>query len=414
MKKIIYITLLLLITNATLFAQSNYQEGYIVNLTQDTIKGYIDYTSSIANEKKCDFKIALADETTSYSPAEIMAYGINNHRYYESRYVNFNKAGYRQVFIEKIIEGRISLFKYNETFFVQKDNTTLIQLENNKTQIEKKDRTWLVYSNQYIGTLVHLTKDKPEMHKDVQNCVLTERSLTNLLEKYNSIIGAPNIIFKTDLPWTKIQIGLNGGYTFSNLNIVSNEYGVDYLTNAWDLAYAPAFNAYIDIASPRLSEKFKFTLGANYFYAKYLKYYIQDKFEGKTYSDVKIEINAISIPIGIRYALPIKSIDLNFSTGIAYSFIIKQKTNLEQDIVKSGSVETNSVPNFLNNKNQSSYWLSIGLSKAINPKMDGLIEFKFERGNGYSNEVFLEEYLENANWVYPHISNFQIMFGLRF
>lgn len=415
MKKTIIITFLLIITNTGLYAQSNFKVGYIVNLIQDTIKGYIDYNSSTSNEKICVFKKILNDTLINYSPSEIMAYGIQNLRYYESRFVNLNKEGYKHVFIEKIVQGKISLFKYDQELFVQKNNTNLIQLENNKIEgIEKEGRPGVVRSNKYVGILSYLTNDRPEMYKEVQRVVLSEQSITNILEKYNAAIGGPNIIFKSNLPWTKIQIGLAGGYNFSNLNIVSNEYGIDYLLNGWDLAYAPTFSAFIDIASPRLNERFKFTIGASYFYAKYLTY-AENETVVITYSDVKIEISAISIPIGIRYTLPINKIDLNFAAGITRSFAIKQSSKLEQDINRNGIIEYYTKSDFLDNKTQGSYWLSIGLSKAINSKMDGLFEIKYERGNGYNEEIIVEEEsYDYKTWVYPNITNFQIMLGIRF
>lgn len=416
MKKRIFLTFVLLGIILTIKAQSNFQEGYIVNLQQDTVWGYVNYSSTLLNEKKCSFKGSGQENPTAYEPTEIVAYGINKIRHYESRFVYLEKEEAKFVFIEKIIKGRISLYRYDKNFYIQKEDTALISLKKKILKgVYKGAKKVNINTNKHVGVLSYLMSDKPELKKDIQRVLLSESSLTNLITSYNSKIGAPSIAFKSNLKWTKFQFNVMGGYLFSKLNIVSNEHGIDYLFDNWDLAYSPTFGASIDISSPRLNERVKLTVGGNYYYAKYLAHHIQQEVNQEIRSNVNLEVSTISIPFGIRYTMPINRLDFNFGIGLAVGFALKQTSNIKQDIINSDVTEYYTKSNFLNTKRQESYWLSFGIEKAITTQLDGIIEFRLDKGRGLSEEIILEEEsYDYKTWIYPHTTNVQILIGIQF
>ncbi|MDB5087204.1 MAG: hypothetical protein JWR09_1198 [Mucilaginibacter sp.] len=60
------------------FGQSNYKPGYVVTLTGDTVKGFIDYREWNSNPTSINFKTTVTDtKTHKYTPTEINFFTIN-------------------------------------------------------------------------------------------------------------------------------------------------------------------------------------------------------------------------------------------------------------------------------------------------------------------------------------------------
>ena len=70
---------LTLITTAS--AQENYIEGYIINMNNDTIFGYINYQNWEKDPNKVQFKTAPDKEPVSYKPMEIKEFKTGDEIY---------------------------------------------------------------------------------------------------------------------------------------------------------------------------------------------------------------------------------------------------------------------------------------------------------------------------------------------
>lgn len=74
----VFYTLLIIFFPAIIFAQSNYQPGYILQNNGDTLKGYINYREWDQNPKVIDFKNAPGDEqATQFTPLNVKGFGVN-------------------------------------------------------------------------------------------------------------------------------------------------------------------------------------------------------------------------------------------------------------------------------------------------------------------------------------------------
>ena len=59
------------------YAQSNYKPGYVVDLKNDTLKGFIDYREWNSDPDIIDFKTALTDKTSKkFRPTDISYFNI--------------------------------------------------------------------------------------------------------------------------------------------------------------------------------------------------------------------------------------------------------------------------------------------------------------------------------------------------
>jgi len=65
----------------TSFCQENYLPGYIINLTGDTLHGFIDYRNWNENPNKIIFKKTLTDNLIKYTPIDIKEFRVHNETY---------------------------------------------------------------------------------------------------------------------------------------------------------------------------------------------------------------------------------------------------------------------------------------------------------------------------------------------
>jgi hypothetical protein len=176
---------LILLSISTLFmcnyvnAQNDYRSGYIITLMNDTIYGIINLKSNNQNSKSCEFKNSPEANVRLFSPDDILAYRIEESKYYVSKNIQTDSI-LKKVFLEFLIDGIVDLYYYkesqNETFFLEKDNI-LYQLNNDKKEIYKKDILYVTNSKQYIGVLNYAFQDSPEVSKQIKGTDFDYKSL---------------------------------------------------------------------------------------------------------------------------------------------------------------------------------------------------------------------------------------------
>ena len=147
--KLLYICLLIAFPSI-IFAQSNYQQGYILKNNGDTLKGYINYTESGYSPVAIQFKVNKVDKAVQqFTPVDIRAFQITGFENYVSYIgsISTNKnvipnlpggldtsTTTGAVFLKPLITGRhITLFYNNEPskdrFFIAETNEPVVELK---------------------------------------------------------------------------------------------------------------------------------------------------------------------------------------------------------------------------------------------------------------------------------------------
>src|SRR3569833_2747356 len=143
MKSILRAILIALICPLTLFAQSNYKPGYVVNSHGDTIKGFINYREWSRSPAQISFKDNLsAAQGKNFNVKNATAFAVTGFEYYERHIVNIstdsldinylhNKAENKfiadTVFLRLITKGaHVSLYTYTDAikqrFYISQGN----------------------------------------------------------------------------------------------------------------------------------------------------------------------------------------------------------------------------------------------------------------------------------------------------
>lgn len=408
MKKLL-LSLLVVLWSGSIFAQSDFRSGYFVNLKSDTTRGFIDYNSSSINEKRCTYKKSPKKPEVVFKPTELLGYGIDNMLIYQSFEVVFDNEP-TTVFMEKILSGKIALYKYNNQFYVKKNESELILLTESSKDLKKFKN-----SKSLVDAFDALMTDKPELKKDIKKTKLEEGSLINLLNKYNSVIGGSRLRFQSDLPAIAFDFSINAGYTFSKISMNQTSSRIDYLNEPWELSYAPTAGLMMDISSPKKNKNLFVSLGASYFQASYVSYNQYEKIISQMNNSLSYSIKAIQIPFGAKYVLPLKTDALNFGLGgsIGFSF---QNTSLHyQEEEFSTSVVETINRDFFNSNMQRGVWISTAYEKTLKSELLVFLEMKGEYSSSYANQISIgPEYYRLAESFHGQVINLYVLIGLKF
>jgi len=90
-KKDLIISFLLLTLSLNGYSQNDWRQGYIIENSDDTIYGLIDYRSPKSNSQYCYFRESEQVETIKYSPKQIKGYRYVYGKYYVSKSIKINE-----------------------------------------------------------------------------------------------------------------------------------------------------------------------------------------------------------------------------------------------------------------------------------------------------------------------------------
>lgn len=136
--------------SVTVLAQ-DFRPGFIIKLNGDSIPGFIDNRSDKSKTLICHFKPSKKSRVVKYKPTEIKSFGFIDDKYYSSAILSI-KGKKKSVFIEVLVKGKASLYRYLDVFYFEKDS--MVFLPKSESQIVSvKDVTYSRPTTKYIGLL---------------------------------------------------------------------------------------------------------------------------------------------------------------------------------------------------------------------------------------------------------------------
>jgi hypothetical protein len=405
MKRLILLITLICIEEFS-FSQTDYRNGYIITNARDTLFGLVDYRERAKAYKSCDFKISKGQNTITYEPSNIIGYGFENDKFYQSKEISIKDQISKVAFLEVIVRGLVSLYKFEDTYFIEKDNNGLQQLLIETKEVFVDGKRVLKNTNQHIATINMLLFDCAEIRAKVQKIRLYEKELTNLIEDYNRCKGEPSITFKNKKPWTKAIIGMTGGLNISQLNFEANP-GYRHLAGNFEVFKSPMIGVSIDILSPRLSERISFHADLLYLTTKYYNYTLYKISSSVERNYVTIELRQLKIPIGIRYTFPKREFTPYFNAGMSSTIHLSSNSIWVQEVESNSVVNTNESEALTIGNKQFGLWAGCGVIKSINKKLNAFLELRYEQTDG------IAPFSVDSQGLNSKISNFQILIGIR-
>jgi hypothetical protein len=313
--------------------QTDFQPGYVIKTTGDTLIGEIDYRGDILMGKVCRFKLNNTDKEVSYSPDDINEFKFNESKYYVSKEVKGQK-----MFLQFLIKGKVNIYSQRDQtgdhFFIEKAGLGLSELPYEQAIMYKENIPYEYRSKTHMGILNIYMQDAPEFQSRIATIYKPEqRWLVELAEDYHNRVCKDErcIIFERKLPFLKVNLEVIAG-----VNNFKNR--MDEYFYKWD-GKQNYFQAGVvaDFWMPRVNEKLYLRTGILY----------------STFESNNTSKKYLKIPIQVKYIYPKGIIRPNLAYGInlyrPFSYTVSITPGLNMKITKSVSIEINYFADFLPN-----------------------------------------------------------------
>lgn len=206
MKRFIFLALSLI--PALALAQSNYQKGYVVTNSKDTLNGYIDYKEKSNNPSAISFKSSLEGKPETYNLGTAGAFSIVNFESYERFVVNLSQSSDGKsrlsygpdtsvvrdtVFLRVIQAGKnVSLYAYTDNiktryFLLDKDAREPEELLSGIYFVNESGKTQVIdrYKRQLISSMIKYNQYREADQRRLASLPYTSSALLREVSKIN-------------------------------------------------------------------------------------------------------------------------------------------------------------------------------------------------------------------------------------
>ncbi|MCK5168274.1 MAG: outer membrane beta-barrel protein [Bacteroidales bacterium] len=288
------------------FSQGNFREAFINLKEKDTIPGFIKSTTSQQFREFCIFKTNPDSEIITYSPNDIWGFGIKDYKHFVTKEVLNSDSILELIFIEKIIEGKVSLYRDINTLYLEKD-TLFIKIKENfiERDYTPSGSIMIRYSdNKHKGKLFYLLNECPNLRTQIQKIEINERSLYNLIKKYNKCINHDYLVYKEN---SKAEITFK---SYINYNLISNKFNAhnrdqNYLNDIGTL-YNNSFGFGFSViySLPKINDKLGFEFGLQYQKEEYKVVNYREVPPITSFTDsLEFNANYLKVPLNANYKL---------------------------------------------------------------------------------------------------------------
>ena len=407
MKRLLLIASVAMAANVG-YSQVDFRKGFVVTPAHDTIHGLIKYREGAKAFVSCIFKASRKLQATTYGPNDIASYGFIDDKVFQSREVTLKDQPPAVVFLEVLVRGRVTLYRFEDVFLVEKERAGLQQLVNKSKIIDVNGSKAIRYSNEHFTVLNPLLFDCAETRPMVPEVHLTQRDLTKLIEKYNHCVGASTITFKDAKPWARAYASLMVGPSFSDVKFDYHS-SYEHLSGTFYTSKSPVVGITGELLSPRISERLSFHLSVLYSSPTYKGFTLLQYVGGNYRHFVTIKLSELKVPFGFRYTFPMEAITPYVNAGISSTFHLSTSSYWIKEWEYNGIVDTAESEAVAITENQRGVWAGAGVLRSISEKLFVFGELRYERTTGIAETV-----IDNVAKLKSNISNFQIVLGIRF
>lgn len=331
-----------LLAGITANAQSNYEEGYVIQLNGDKVEAMIRYQDWAKNPNVIEFKIN--GEKNVKTPKEIKGFGLNNGVYYISYNGKVDQSSqfYNRLsedkqpewvetstFLKRLVEGPASLFVY--------DNNTAVTYYYNLNDGEISPLIYKMYKTD-MGNSAYNEQYKNQLRANVYcggqeiNKVKYKYSdLENYFETYNECVsGADYVRYSTEKTKSIVEFGIQAGIRSEKNNVDYPVYNAAHTFSAT----SPTFGINAEYQFPFLKNRYALAVEANYFHFKRQDIQANPRF------GLAIERKIVEIPLGLNYYI-MKEAQYKLFVGAFYNFKIDLSDSNYTEVVYSESNKSN-------------------------------------------------------------------------
>ena len=393
------IVLIILFSYQTVSSQVNYIPGYVINNSNDTLFGLVDYRNWEKNPDRVRFKTNAGDDPVLFGPLDILEFSVEDEIYIsaivdvEISPINTNNLegdpGLRLVrdttFLQTIIKGEKSLYHNNKdgksNFYIFQD--TGFELLEYKKYITSQNGVRIINENtRFKNQLALYLRDCPTLQFKIEKVSYNQKSLVKFFREYYECVPS-EINFEKRADNIKLETGALSGASLTHLNFFADADIHEYLAHAnYDSSIDPSMGIFFDVIFPRNQGKWSL-----YNELLFTTYELKGRFEEieseqiQTFTTTEFSYQYMNFNNMIRFKYPIGAWFLFLQGGISNGFSLREK-NYKKDEIKFYNefrvVEGPAIK--YNRSHEQGYILGTGVKRSRFS-----IEFRYERGNGMSD-----------------------------
>ena len=183
---------LLLVLSWRVAAQPGYQEGFLLTANLDSVRGLLRFSGKANIPTPCMFKSNKKAITKEFYPGSVHGFCTKAGGYFFSRSIGKSD----DVFLEVLVKGHMSLFRFGQIYFVEKADSAFFELSDELEVILIEGQRQEQKSRNYTRMLSLLMSDCPEASKRAPTVPLREKPLVRLVAMYNKCKGSKSEYFR--------------------------------------------------------------------------------------------------------------------------------------------------------------------------------------------------------------------------
>jgi len=354
--KIMFLPLILTLANHItnpIFAQDRYAEGYIINLQNDTLHGFLEIQGEKLASRGCNFKTSEKAPLQKFSPAEIVAYRFKAGRFMISKTIDV--AGNPEtVFLEYLIKGKASLYQHpGETaprYFIETEKDGMIELSEPQKIIHNDSGAFYNISK-HNGKLLYLMADCPEIKKEIEQTPLRPKPMIKLANRYHDLVCTDEVCVVFERRYKKVEYlpsvyaglsvkrikfgsglisdymsGINAGAALEVRNLLANnekislETGISITRINQTVLRAPA-----DLRGSEL-----IIISNRYYYVNNREELYLSDFYNKVFSvKTDLKLTSLTVPLIMKYNFHKEKSRAGFGLGPLLTFNISENKDMD-------------------------------------------------------------------------------------
>lgn len=379
----------------SLWAQSTYRPGYIVQLNSDTLRGELQVRSAIRSGQLCRFRSSNTAETTDYLPTQLRGYGLNGVVAYQTHLVPKRGTDAATVsFVKLLVVGRANLYLYQDRedvphYYLAMGTDSLQELRKLRVRKIVDNQEYFEEQSPFRTVLANAFRDCPSVQYLLPQLTLANSDLTKIVTRYNKCLGEPATA-QVQVPHerSRFSVGITGGVDATKVNFSQT---LSRVRNGSFTDKSPMAGLYVDLVSPAFNRNLAFRLDILYEKMHYADTYVAlnvSTVDERT--QASFDVSYLRLPIQVRYHFNTGRFRPFLQAGGSMNILLSHASQLRSEYTSASGnpVVTNYGSIFDDLYARNDFGLLVGAGVAT-PGVAGhaiSLEVRGERGSGFLAE----------------------------
>lgn len=322
----------------SLLAQTDFREGFIIKQDGDTLVGELLYRKS--DEKYFSSTIKQNKERQDFLPSQIKGYGFLDDKFFISGIAE-------NEFVEVLLEGNLSLYKtyssYKEAFYIVNEEGRISKLETKRLELIRNGERYVKDDNLWIGKLLTMTQDCNEGLPSPETLKLNQKTILDYVAGYNECQSSPYRVYKSRLPWIKLNYGILLGYLQSNFLVKDRQ--ISETPHLLDSYNSSSFigGLTLQISLPKFRDNTFFVVEGLYHEESYLSTVIRENAGTINYYDTSVDISTLSLSFSGKYNFRLPTLQIVVQAGVCLDLPTHKETYLRREEIRNSNLYTSPI-----------------------------------------------------------------------